>query len=116
MTWDISITELQQKFPNPISANDIQYPPHCDTHYCVGGAFILAAWEQGFTEVPFQPNGEYPVRFPDDMALADSLHHILGLPNDRAEEYAMEITNYNDSGEFDAAWRELEYAIREAQS
>lgn len=95
----LTIKMIKQKFPNPVaadSAND-------EGQYCVGGAFIRM-YNSGF-------NPGFPRAWLLKSAI-DSYRDQVELPyRTDISDLAEEITEQNDSGNFDAAWEALGKAL-----
>lgn len=86
--------EIRNSFPNPVSADDTT-TPSC---YCVLGAAILYKRHA----VPEKTVDE--LKFPSILIAVDE----LGIESQAAQV----ITDLNDEGNFDEAWRLLDIALQ----
>lgn len=97
-----TMEQIREKYPNPVRAAQ----GHKDGLYCVGGAICHTVYE-------IEGNA-----FPDEETLGDALAllnpYLVSRPEE-ASEFAIEIIEHNDRGDFEAAWWWLDRAINYAK-
>lgn len=96
---------IRSQFPSPVSGRN---PANTDNPacYCVGGSLIMYKRRM----VPY--NSWESMRFPSGAAITMVLREYQPfLMPGRLAEYAAEIIQANDDGNFDTAWRVLERAL-----
>lgn len=88
------IDTIRDLYPNPVAMDRTTDPDQC---YCVGGAICL------YTNTTSE-SGDVPT-FPNEETLARALQSINDtLRARRAKDYAEDIINANDNGNFEDAW------------
>lgn len=119
MTITVEKIKRAYPFPQRIPDDVIQKqggPPlkASDNYYCVGGALIAEGCNHGnkkLCELAAVYGG-----FPGETAIATALRELNPVFNEpylaeQAFHFANRITNYNDTWQFNAAWRTLQEAL-----
>lgn len=100
----VDADEIRKAFPNPSSGSSY----HTPRGYCVGGAFLN--W------INYSISPEFSTKELHSFPPINIVSRALQLTNPNLskvqyDDFARNIISYNDEGEFDKAWMELERAF-----
>jgi hypothetical protein len=98
----ITVKEIREKFPNPKICPSPSYASYPDTEYCVGGALCM-----------FLYSG--PFNFPGVSTLSSAAlkanPELKDMDRFMLREILAQMTEDNDTGDFEGAWRKLDLLL-----